>query len=325
MKVIKLIIIFLIFIGIAWFGGNFGPSSQSDLAEAKVFERLFHVVQDMPEYLYAGRSTDKPQKVMINGITTYLDVEKTTDDIKSVFDFYEKMIPPQPMERPDIDLADADDQKLKNSLKVANQWIDMFESVQHIRIERDDYGLWGAFELHDSNLKIGSKAFFPKLEAAVTTGQIGDLGTGRAVIALKNGKQGEMTLIKIWTDRDFNLNNFAPGPDGDFPGFDIDDVPRYPGDKRMMSVEQKNRSTIDRVAAYSGKGSIAGHILFFHSRMKGAGWQRNIEVEKVVRENANDSQLYYAKNGRDVTVHIRPDETRQKILTTIIERKNKAI
>ena len=324
LKIIRIFLIIIIFIGVAWFGTNFAPF-QTRPVEAKVFERLLDFTRAMPNYLFNDAASSGPVKVKVNGNTTYLSVEKTIDDIDSIFDFYENQIPPQPVMQLDFNSHKIDNPKAKRSLKAANMLLKMLEPRQCLRIQRDDYGFFGKFEFHDKDLKIGSEAFFKKLKEKLETGRIGELGVGRVVMAFKDENQDETTVIKIWTARDFNLNNMIPGPDGDIPGSDIENVARYPGDKRILSLKQENRKTFDRFVCYSGSGSVAGHVLFFHSRMPDADWAVNAKVEKEVRRQAGENLLFFTRAGREVTVQVKPGNTTGEVLTTIIERKNKKI
>jgi len=323
-KTIRVFLIIIIFIGIAWFGTYFAPF-RTQPAEAKVFERLMNFTRAMPNYLFNDAASSDPMEVKVNGNTTYLSVEKTIDDIDSIFDFYENQIPPQPVMQLDFNSHKIDNPKAKRSLKAANMLLKLLEPHQYIRMQRDDYGFFGIFEFHDNDLKVGSEAFFKELKGKLETGRIGELGVGRVVMAFKDENQDETTVIKMWTARDFNLNNMIPGPDGDIPGSDIENVARYPGDKRILSLKQENRKTFDRFVCYSGNGSMAGHVLFFHSRMPDAGWTVNTKVEKEIRRQADENLLFFTRTGREVTVQVKPGDTAGEVLTTIIERKNKNI
>jgi len=106
------------------------------------------------------------------------------------------------------------------------------------------------------------------------------------------------------------------------PGKDIDNVPRYPGSRRQISVNQENRLTVDSVVVYEGEGSINGTILFYHSRMKNAGWKPDKTFDEVMKKkNSSDNLLFYTRKGRECTIHINRDESTGKIVTTVIDRK----
>jgi hypothetical protein len=323
-KIIKILSIIIVFMGIAWFGTRFSPFHTMP-AEAKVYERFINFTRDMPNYLFYDDASAKPRKVIVNGNTTYLSVEKTPDDIKSVFDFYQRQIPPQPVKQIDVDSFKIDDPKARRSLITANTLLKMLEPHQYIRVERDDYGFFGKFEFNDPNLAVGSEEFFKAIKEKIDTGRIGELGVGRIVVAYKDRDQDETTIVKIWTDRDFDLNNMMPQLDGDIPGKDIDDVDRYPGDNRIVSLQQDNKKTFDRIAGYSGNGSVSGHILYFHSRLPAAGWTLHTDVEQVIRQQAKENVLFYTRKGREVTIQVNSDDNTGEIITTVIERADKKL
>jgi len=320
-KIFRLILIALVVLLVGWFGMHYGADRHST-AEAKIYDRLLNFTRAMPAYLFKDRDGRKPYRVVVNDNTTFLDVEKTNDDMTSVFNFYEEKFPPQPMYQFDTAVAD-DYPKAKKSLQAANVWLKLIQAHQHFRIERENYGFWGAFEFHDSELKIGSEAYYKKLVDALETGNIGELGIGRVVVALKDRGKNETTLIKMWTDRDFNFNNLLPGPDGDVAGDDIDKVPRYPGDNRIMSLAQKNRRTLDRIALYEGGGSVAAHVLFYHSRMPESGWKRDKTVEPIARKKADENLMFFTQKDREVTIQVRFHDRTGDVLTSVIERKPK--
>ena len=125
----------------------------------------------------------------------------------------------------------------------------------------------------------------------------------------------------MWTDRDFNLNNFLPDTNGDMGGKDIPDVPRYPGSRRILSIEQENTLSMDSLAAYEGGGGVVGTILFYHSRMK--DWKTNPTFEKVMEEQSMKNMMFYTRKGRECTIQIMEDEYTGKIITTITNREMK--
>lgn len=306
-------------IAIWWFGLHFGPNR--DDAAAKVFERLFFFTKAMPGYLFDAE-TSSPRKVIVNGNTTYLTVGKTDDRIDAVLNFYARQYKPLPMDRGDEDLlGKVDNEEAKEKLNRMYSLLKCLEPYQHFRMQRDEWGFWGGFEFHDSDLRVGSCEFLERLTRALETGNLGKIGTGRIAIALRGEGATKTSVLNLWTDRDFNINNLEPNESGDVAGRDIDNVPRYPGSRRQLSIEQENSRTTDSLVVYEGEGSLASNILFYHSRMKAAGWATDPGFEALTRKEARENLLFYVRKGRECTIQINEDEGTGKMITTVMDRK----
>ncbi len=304
---------------ISWFGHYFGP--EHDSAEAKVFEHLLLFTKAMPEYLFDDESTSKPRKIIVNDNTTFLTIGKTEDTIQQVLDFYDKQYKPH---FPGLNYEKLLRKTHKEDVIILNSiFKNYLESVyppKHYRLQRDNYGFWCTFEFHDHYLNLESEKTFEKIKNNLQDGKLGKLGTGRIVIALKYAEIEKTTIINIWTDRDFNINNLKPNAFGDMSGKDIEGVPRYPGNRRMLTVEQENTRTMDRVVVYEGMGSKSSNILFYHSRMKDEGWNTDQIFEQVMRQQSREDLLFYTRSGRECTIQISEDESTGKIITIVIDR-----
>ncbi len=321
-KFLKVLSILGIALAVIWFGMFFGPGGSS--VEAKVFERLVSYTRAMPEYLFDDKATSEPRKVIVNGSTTYLTVGKSKDDISRILDFYAGKYQPQPIERINDEIIKKISNKdFKKCVTGINKLLECMKPHQQFRLERDGYGFWGTIEFNDSSLKLGSEEFIKKYENAITTGEFGKIGTGRIVIALKNSSTKDTRIINMWTDRDFNLNNFLPDANGDMGGKDIPDVPRYPGSQRLLAIEQENTMTFYTLVSYEGGGGVVGNILFYHSRMEDAGWKTDPTFEKVMGGQSMENFMFYTRKGRECSIHIQEDKYTGKIITTITNREMK--
>ena len=307
------------FVAIWWFGLHFGPNR--DDAAAKVFERLLFFTKAMPGYLFDDEMSS-PRKVMVNGNTTYLTVGKTDDRIDAVLSFYAEQYKPLSVDGGHEDLRqNMDNEQAKEKLNRIYSLLRCLEPYQHFRMQRDEWGVWGCFEFHDSDLRVGSCEFLEHLRTALESGNLGKIGIGRIAIALRGDGVAETSVINLWTDRDFNINNLKPDESGDVPGKDIEDVPRYPGSRRQLSIEQENSRTTDSLVVYEGEGSLASHILFYHSRMKAAGWSADPGFEALTRKEDMEDLLFYVRQGRECTIQINEDEGTGNIMTTVMDRK----
>jgi len=317
---VKVLIILAIGLAVIWFGQIYGPGENN--AEAKVFERIISYTRSIPGYLFDDQNTSEPRKIIVNGSTSYMTLGKSKDDISKILDFYVKQFPPQPVKKiePGI-IKKIGNKELKTCAIQINKLLDCLRSSQHFRVERDDFGLLGVLEFHDPDMMLGDEKILRTFEKVAETGKFGAIGTGRIVIALKNPGTQDTRIINMWTDRDFDLNNFFPDTNGDMAGKDIPDVPRYPGSRRIFSVEQENTLSMDSLVSYEGGGGVVGTILFYHSRMK--EWNTDPIFEKVMEEQSMQNTMFYTRKGRECTIQIMEDEYTGKIITTITNREIK--
>ena len=317
---VKVLIILIISLAVIWFGQIYGPGENN--AEAKVFERIISYTRSIPGYLFDDQNTSEPRKIIVNGSTSYITLGKSKDDISKILDFYVKQFPPQPVKKIEAGiLKKIGDKELKTCAIQINKLLDCLRSNQHFRVERDGFGLLGALEFHDPDMMLGDEKIFKAFEKVAETGEFGKIGTGRIVIALKNSDKMDTRIINMWTDRDFNLHNFIPDANGDVGGKDIPDVPRYPGSRRILSIEQENTLSMDSLVSYEGGGGVVGTILFYHSRMK--EWKTDPIFEKVMEEQSMKNTMFYTRKGRECTIQILEDEYTGKIITTITNREMK--
>ena len=269
-RIVRIFIILVLGALVFLFGVQFGPD-RHQRAEAKVFERLLLLTKDMPAYLFEDDAMSEPRRVMVNGNTTHMMVGRTGDYISSVLDFYARRYEAQPVQLLDKDAVEKiPDLETKDCVTRALRFVECLGASQQFRMERDDFGFWSGFDFHDADLAIGTEDFAGTLESALSSGKLGTLGIGRVVIALKERPHSETTVITMWTDRDFNINRLMSDGHGDVGGDDIKEVPRYPGNRRILTVQQENRGSLDSIAVYEGDGSLVANIIFYHAHMERA-------------------------------------------------------
>lgn len=324
-KIMRGVLIGLMAVAVGWFGWRVGPRPRP--AEAKVFERLVYFTRAMPAYRFDREASSAPRKTRFNGNTAFLTVGTSSDSIAGILDFYEAEYPPTPVQPLDPQavemlVAHYDDRRIKESLPVVADFLKCFNS--NVRIERGDWGLWGSFQLHDQSLEIGGEALMTAMQKAFDSGNLGDLGTARIAIAMKDPLSGITKVLNIWTDRDFNLKNLLPDARGDVAGNDIEAVPRYPNSQRVLSMEQENTGTSDRIVAYEGGGSAIGHILFYRSRMKNAGWRADAFFEAQMKKQSQQNILFYRRDDRECMIQIHQDDESRKIITVVVDRKTRS-
>jgi hypothetical protein len=304
----------------------------TDSAEAKVFERLLQWTAEMPDYGFAESGDSKARKTVINGNTVWMKVAVSTDNIDRILDFYAAQYPAAPMATIPSDrltaLAKAPGaEDVAESARMLTEFLECLNG--HFRIERSNWGVWGALIPHDEGLRFGDPAYSRAYLKAVESGKLGDMGTARVVVAMKPRHSERARIVSFWTTRDLDLDGFQPEPGKDLGGRDIDAVPRFPNTVRLLSFEQHNARSVDTIAVYAGGGSEVQTVLFFNSRMPAAGWRRDGRLTAqatAARAPLTDAgrTLFFTRNNRECVIQIHRSQHSSRLLTTIIDRTTPA-
>lgn len=318
MKILKILAIGFFSLLVVWFAVVCGPQPES--AEAKVFERFLNMTQQMPPYLFSDKDSSKPIKVLVNTATTWFTVAKTKDDPQDVLNFYNEQYQDEPYWKLDPKILD----KVKNKeiSKILNQF-DMLNKesgqFQHFMQVHENYGFLGVIDFRDKKHGLGSDEFNRQVKKVEETGNLGELFTGRMVMAMRDKKDNKTTVLNLWTDRDFSLHCMTPDKEGNMPGFDIKDVAIFPRDRRELSLEQDNPGALFRLVQYRGDGSLSAHILFLHNEMAAHGWKTSTAFDKAMQDGDVDNVMFYSKEKRECTIQVARDTTVGVIRTTVIE------
>ena len=312
MKRIKLVIITLMSVCILFVGVHINPMQNN--ANALVYEILEDLLKSMPAYLFDENSFSKPRKIKINGNTTYMMVGKTQDTISNVLNFYEDQYPNQKIQKLQTIIHEQiKDQKTKQKdieiLTCLSSYLDEMKKQAHFRSETDKWGFLGIFEMSEN---IDFSTYERRIERnskSIQKINDGKIGTAKIVIAIRSDE--ELTkIITIWTDSEFNILKFLN------EGNDIPGIPRYSNFKRLISIEQENSQTIDRLITYKGGASIQNIIHFYQSTMKEKGWF--FKSDNHMLKKKNETLLNFFQKNRECSILI--EKNKHAFVTTIIDR-----
>lgn len=319
-KFARITLIIIIGTVCVWGGLHISPSSNQ--VNAKVFDTLLSFAKGMPDYMFEQGESAEPRKIKVNGIQTYLKVQQSDDAIADILDFYADQYKPLQLDSKLMKAVEKieGDPSVDKIVK-AYQVLDCMRKSRQFRYEVENYGFWGTFEFRDKNLKLGSVEYLEKITEAIDSGQLGKIGTFRVTMALKRGENSSTRILNFWTDDDFDLKNLHPDAAGDMPGEDIENIPRFVGAVRHLSVAQENQQTLDRVVIYGAEGSAINHILYYHSMMANEGWQADSSFEKNLKKPTNGNVMFYKRKGRECTISIDPDADSGEVITMIMDRK----
>lgn len=301
-------------------GLNIRPSQHQ--ADAKVFDTLLSYTKAMPDYLFEQQNSARPRKVNVNGINTYITVQQSDDDIDDIMDFYAGqyqavVLDPQVLKAVEAFASDLPADEAAKALKALKRTL----GTRQIRHQDEKFGVWGAFEFRNAAQMSLNCKFIQSLNDALKNGNIGKIGIFKVTIALRMGQNGKTRIVNMWTDEDLNLKNLHPDGTGDMPGEDIENVSRFAGAVRQLSIAQENLKTLDRVVVYASDGSILNHILYYHSMMANEGWHDDSSFEISAKDQSRGNVMLYKRKERECTISIDQDLDSGKIITTIMDRK----
>ncbi|MDJ0780966.1 MAG: hypothetical protein QNJ22_03300 [Desulfosarcinaceae bacterium] len=304
-----------------------GPGS----AEAKVFERLLQWTAEMPDYDFSDAMSSGTRKTVVNGNTVWMKVSKSRDAVGQVLDFYAARYPAPKVATAAPDrlaaLAEAPGRAdIAESARLLTDFIQCLDG--QFRMERDAWGVWGAFVPHDEALLFGEAAYIDAYADALERGDLGKMGTARIVLAMKPPSAEETRIFSLWTTRDFDLGAFQGAPGEDLGGRDIEAIPRFPNSRRLLSFEQHNARTRDSVAIYEGGGTEVQLVLFFNNRMPAAGWQSNKRIRghqiEAATSHSDGRTIYFTRANRECVIQIHRSKRNGRVLTTIIDRTTRS-
>lgn len=256
------------------------------VARAAVFERLLGLGQRMAPYLDDDRTTERPREVRLNGARFWVAAGKTAHPPAMVRKFYRDRYVGK-----DGGLTDlANEMSKRKSLPAGVPEMRVFEFGE------GDTGGVASLDFGDSKQDLRTLA--SRLKKMVTTGDLGDLASLRYCYTERK-PDGGTRFLTVWTDASFSLRQLVPPADAvDAPGFDVADVPRYPGHVRILSAEESGMP--QRMSVYEGPaGSPEAAKVFYRARMNTLGWQEEPTFAKLA-EDQGKSGLHFVRDGREV-------------------------
>jgi hypothetical protein len=298
------------------FGWRFGPRPEP--AEASVFSRIFGISPEVPAYLGQGATDSGPRRVELNGQTLTYAISTTQDDIDTVLDYYGR--------RFEVDgPAVIDPEMLKDAVgpemarwREVLPWAEERYRQRYFRFDGANWGCLGLFDRHWEPGADGLQQFGQAMEAFGESRDLGDLGIGKVVLAFAEGRR--TTVFRLWLENGLDLDLLLAPPGQDALGEDPPDVPRYPGDRRLLSLRSDGLASRDQLVMYEGGGTIGGNALFFRARMAALGWQRYLPRGRAAGQ-LEENPLFFFRNGRECMIAFTEQRRSGRLRTVVVERE----
>lgn len=104
----------------------------------------------------------------------------------------------------------------------------------------------------------------------------------------------------------------------DAPGEDLEEVPRYPQSRRLLSRINETEQSRVTTLIYKSRSGVGSHYKFYRSAMKARGWQLSPLFERVNEESPGGSKiLFFEKPGKGCLISIQRDRKTAYTMTLI--------
>jgi len=294
--------------------------------EATIFDLPVSTIEKMPAYLFRDNLSSNPYKVTFNGNTTYMTVSKVKDNISNILDFYEKQYPPKNLLKVKEHIMNEikkqkalNNKKFIDVLNYINSYINPLITNPHFRWENDSLGVLGIFEFSESIFDMDFNNFVKNYKQAVETGAFGKIGKARAVIVIKNNDISK--ILNLWTTSDFNINNITGKYLNTFP--DYLEIRSHPKSKVLLSMEQENSQTIDRITMCEWNLPLDNIIDFYNSNMSINNWKAQSDFNRLNKKLKVN--LQYKRNNRTIIIWIEKNKKNKSFICTLIDREKKQL
>lgn len=271
------------------------------VARATVMERLTNIGMRMVPYLDDARTTEPPRKIKINGVELYTAVGNTSQPPGFVKQFYQDRYAAR----------DSGLEEVAVQLKKRGALPPEMNALNQMTFGNDNVGGVAALDF-GGPLSMG--ALQQRFQRFSETNNLGDIGRLRYVY-WERTREGGTRFLTVWTDDHFNLDKLMPRGQQDAEGVDIDNVPRFPGTRRIMSASEHGMP--QQVVVYSSPtGSPVSAEVFYSARMPQHGWKLDETFKKIVGTQNGRAMRWINDQGKDVVLDF-SDEKNGQGLTVV--------
>jgi hypothetical protein len=270
-------------------------------ARASVMERLLGIGRRMAPFLDDARGTEGPRELHINGTRLWAAAGHTSQPPALVRRFYADRYAGRGS------LMDT----LAEELKKQKVLPPAATGLTQASFGDDNRGGLAALDGGDS---LDVRGLARRL-AHVGDGKIGEVGSLRYVYWERTG-DGGTRFLTVWTDEKMDLTRLLPAGDGDVPGRDVANVPRYPGTQRILAADE--RGAFGAMAVYRGTGSPDLALAFYTARLRTLGWQLDPRFSDIASRQGNRTLRAVSRDGHEVMVDCSDGDDGRDLIVSII-------
>lgn len=274
-------------------------------ARASVVDHLLGLSERMAPYLDDGRSTELPRQVRVNGIEMHVAAGHTEQPPRFVRDWYEQRYAAK---------GDGIDE-LTRKLRATGALPPQAPGLNQLAFGNDRRGGVAALDFGDKLTLDGLKN---RISRFIGSGDLGEIARLRYVYYTPDG-HGGTRFLTVWTDEKFKLDQVMPEGNRDADGFDLDNVPRYPGTVRVLSAEE--RGMPEKIVVYDGPGSPETAELFYRARMHTLGWMEDETFASLAKKQGRHALKLGNQKGHEVVLDLSSGENGQGLTVCAIQTR----
>lgn len=112
---------------------------------------------------------------------------------------------------------------------------------------------------------------------------------------------------------------------GDLPGEDIVDVPRFPGSQRVFYMKKDFGRNIESILSYDNPASFRSTLDYHLARMQGQEWERNPVMDEMAheKEGGPSQMLLFSKDKSQCMMMISREGNERKTNVTFLHKQVK--
>lgn len=283
-----------------WIGSVVGPKPRS--VQADFYLDLLRTL----ELPVAGKGvTDsKTRSFRINGETMFYSVHSTSKSIEELFDHYAEHVWKRELQKAEqLEKAYG---RLELQGAQLEQWPKaalLFRNLIGDNVFSQRTQDWGYLFALTKNLETAKplQDLSARWESFLKTGNLGELGVANVILAYRDRGSDSTSYLRFWTGPDFHVVKLLPPEGSEPPGAEPPEIPRIPGARRFLSIEELSDGQGGVTSAYQVSGSVQALRHQMTETMRSRGW-RLIVPENLVSENSQGSALYFEKGQSLATV-----------------------
>jgi hypothetical protein len=272
------------------------------VARATVMEGLAGFGTRMVPYLDDHRTTEGPRTFRLNGIELHMAVGHSAHPPRFVRDWYLDRYAPKGPQM----------EAFRASLKKQGMLDKTIPNANQLVTGDDENGTV-------SSIDVGEVASKEELLARVKRVMIEhDLGkVGQLRYLMFNKEAAGTRFLTVWSDNTVKLDQLIALGDKDAEGFDIPNVPRYPGMKRILSAAEVGMPQAS--AIYEGPGQIDNAVAFYRARLRSNGFHEDHAFHDQMERDHGSHSLRFTRNDEELLVDVSPSSV--GVMVAIIQTR----
>jgi hypothetical protein len=272
-------------------------------ARASVMEHLLGIGRRMAPYLDDGRGTEGPRQLHINGLRLQVAAGHTSHPPALVRRWYADRYAGRGS------ALDVLTEELKRQRLIPPS----ATALSQASFGDERQGGLAALDVGD----VGSLRALAERLIHAGSGDIAQVGALR-YLYYERSADGGTRFLTVWSDERFDLAQLVPGRDGDAPGRDIANVPRYPGTARVLSADE--RGAAGQLALYVGGGAAPELAqAFYRARMPTLGWRLDPRFEQVAEAQGRRALRCLSGDGHEVVIDCSDGHDGHGLTVTVVQ------